>query len=105
MSPALVPVPAPKLAVCLSSHLQRGRLLLLLSEEDEEYHKGEDEELAGIEEIGAHIDEDEDDLPPSPKFDHPPAAANDGPAPMDTDDAPAAPAAAKKLTFTFGKKK
>ena len=76
-----------------------------LSEEDEEYHKGEDEELAGIEEIGAHIDEDEDDLPPSPKFDHPPAAANDGPAPMDTDDAPAAPAAAKKLTFTFGKKK
>jgi len=24
---------------------------------------------------------------------------------MDTDDAPAAPAAAKKLTFTFGKKK
>ena len=76
-----------------------------LSEEDEEYHKGEDEELAGIEEIGAHIDDEEDDLPPSPKFDHPPAAANDGPAPMDTDDAPAAPAAAKKLTFTFGKKK
>jgi len=73
-----------------------------LSEEDEEYHNGEDEELAGIDEIGAHIDED-DDMPPSPKFDHPPPADDDGPVPMDTDEqAPAA--AAKKLTFKFSMK-
>ena len=73
-----------------------------LSEEDEEYHKGEDEELAGIDEIGAHIDED-DDMPPSPKFDHPPPADDDGPVPMDTDEQ-APPAAAKKLTFKFSMK-
>ena len=73
-----------------------------LSDEDEEYHKGEDEELAGIDEIGAHIDED-DDMPPSPKFDHPPPADDDGPVPMDTDEQ-APPAAAKKLTFKFSMK-
>ena len=66
-----------------------------LSEEDEEYHKGEDEDLVGIDEIGAHVDED-DDMPPSP-------ADDDGPVPMDTDEQ-APPAAAKKLTFKFSMK-
>ena len=71
-----------------------------LSEEDEEYHKGRTRSWRGRE-IGA-IDED-DNMPPSPKFDHPPPADDDGPVPMDTDEQ-APPAAAKKLTFKFSMK-
>ena len=49
--------------------------------------------------IGGESSEDEAEQPP-------PAEEEElSVAPMDTDDAPAAPAAAKKLTFTFGKKK